>query len=883
MSELANIPSTYNPQETEQKWYEYWEKNGFFHAEVEKDKKPYTIVMPPPNVTGSLHLGHAMDNTLQDILIRYHRMQGYNTLWVPGTDHAGIATQAKVEEHLAKDGLSKYDLGREKFLEKVWEWKDKYHNRISKQLRMLGSSCDWDRERFTMDEGCSKAVREVFVRLYEKGLIYRGNYIINWCPKCQTTISDIEVEHQDTPGQLWHVKYPIKGEEGSYITIATTRPETILGDTAVAVHPDDERYTDLVGKKVILPIVGREIPIIADSYVDPAFGTGAVKITPSHDPNDFEIGLRHSLPDLVVIDKAGNMTEEAGKYQGLDRYECREQIVADLKEQGYLLKIEEHNHAVGHCYRCDTIIEPLVSSQWFVKMKPLVKPAIQAVLDGNIRFVPERFTKIYLGWLENIRDWCISRQLWWGHRIPVWYCQDCGEMICASVDPTSCPSCASTNLEQDPDVLDTWFSSGLWPFSTLGWPEKTPELEHFYPTSVLVTGRDIIFFWVARMIFTSLEFMHEEPFKDVFIHGLILDAQGRKMSKSLGNGVDPIEVIEKYGADTLRFMLVTGNTPGNDLRFQFERLEGTRNFANKIWNASRFVLMNLSDFEPESQKPEYTLADRWILTKYNQVVEQVTNNLDKYEMGEAAKAIYEFIWSQFCDWYIELVKPRLYGKETPKSKYTAQYVLNYVLTNTLKLLHPFMPFITEEIWQHLPEKGKSIMVSKWPQTDSNLVDKDAEESMDLLMEVIRSIRNIRAEMNVPPGKKAEVIIMAKSKEAYAIVNTGQEYVARLANGEPINIYEGIGTKPSNVATAIVGDLEIYLPLEGLIDLEVEIKRLEKELSQTKKELERVTGKLSNEGFLTKAPQEVIAKEQAKQRELLVKEKALLERLKMFRG
>jgi valyl-tRNA synthetase len=883
MSELANIPSTYNPQETEQKWYEYWEKNGFFHAEVEKDKKPYTIVMPPPNVTGSLHLGHAMDNTLQDILIRYHRMQGYNTLWVPGTDHAGIATQAKVEEHLAKDGLSKYDLGREKFLEKVWEWKDKYHNRISKQLRMLGSSCDWDRERFTMDEGCSKAVREVFVRLYEKGLIYRGNYIINWCPKCQTTISDIEVEHQDTPGQLWHVKYPIKGEEGSYITIATTRPETILGDTAVAVHPDDERYTDLVGKKVILPVVGREIPIIADSYVDPAFGTGAVKITPSHDPNDFEIGLRHSLPDLVVIDKAGKMTEEAGKYQGLDRYECREQIVADLKEQGYLLKIEEHNHAVGHCYRCDTIIEPLVSSQWFVKMKPLAKPAIQAVLDGNIRFVPERFTKIYLGWLENIRDWCISRQLWWGHRIPVWYCQDCGEMICASVDPTSCPSCASTNLEQDPDVLDTWFSSGLWPFSTLGWPEKTPELEHFYPTSVLVTGRDIIFFWVARMIFTSLEFMHEEPFKDVFIHGLILDAQGRKMSKSLGNGVDPIEVIEKYGADTLRFMLVTGNTPGNDLRFQFERLEGTRNFANKIWNASRFVLMNLSDFEPESQKPEYTLADRWILTKYNQVVEQVTNNLDKYEMGEAAKAIYEFIWSQFCDWYIELVKPRLYGKETPKSKYTAQYVLNYVLTNTLKLLHPFMPFITEEIWQHLPEKGKSIMVSKWPQTDSNLVDKDAEESMDLLMEVIRSIRNIRAEMNVPPGKKAEVIIMAKSKEAYAIVNTGQEYVARLANGEPINIYEGIGTKPSNVATAIVGDLEIYLPLEGLIDLEVEIKRLEKELSQTKKELERVTGKLSNEGFLTKAPQEVIAKEQAKQRELLVKEKALLERLKMFRG
>jgi len=881
MSDPTNIPSTYSPQEVEQKWYEYWEKNGFFHAEVEKDKKPYTIVMPPPNVTGHLHLGHAMDNTLQDILIRYHRMKGYNTLWVPGTDHAGIATQAKVEEHLAKEGISKYDLGREKFLEKVWEWKHTYHARISKQLRMLGSSCDWDRERFTMDEGCSKAVREVFVRLYEKGLIYRGNYIINWCPKCHTTISDIEVEHKDTPGNLWHVRYPIKGETDAYITIATTRPETILGDTAVAVHPDDERYTHLVGKTVILPIVGREIPIIADSYVDPAFGTGAVKITPSHDPNDFEIGLRHNLPQIVVIDKAAKMTEEAGKYHGLDRYECRKQIVEDLKAQGYLVKVEEHNHAVGHCYRCDTVIEPLVSSQWFVKMKPLAEPAIEAVKRGDIKFVPERFTKIYLGWLENIRDWCISRQLWWGHRIPVWYCQDCGEMICASEDPAVCPKCSSTRLEQDPDVLDTWFSSGLWPFETLGWPDKTPELEHFYPTSVLVTGRDIIFFWVARMIFTALEFMHKEPFKEVFIHGLILDAQGRKMSKSLGNGVDPIEVIEKYGADTLRFMLVTGNTPGNDLRFQFERLEGTRNFANKIWNASRFVLMNLSDFKPSEEEPEYTLADRWILTKYNETVDQVTNFLDKYELGEAARTIYEFIWSQFCDWYIELVKPRLYGKESPKSKYTAQFVLNYVLTNTLKLLHPFMPFITEEIWQHLPEEGKTIMLTKWPESMAELTDKAAEREMDLIMEVIRSIRNIRAEMNVPPGKKAETIIIAKSKEAYAIITKGQEYVARLAQGEPVKIIEGTGFKPSKAAAAIVGDLEVYLPLEGLIDMEVEMKRLEKELNQTRKELARVTAKLSNEGFLAKAPREVIEKEQIKQREMAVKEQALLERLKVF--
>lgn len=881
MSSQVNIPSTYNPKEVEEKWYKFWEDNGFFHAEVERDKKPFTIVMPPPNVTGALHLGHAIDNTLQDILIRWRRMQGYNALWVPGTDHAGIATQARVEEHLAQDGISKYDLGREKFLEKVWEWKHEYHGRISKQLRLLGSSCDWDRERFTMDEGCSRAVREVFVRLFEKGLIYRGNYIINWCPKCQTTISDIEVEHQEQPGHLWHLKYPVKGEE-AYIVVATTRPETMLGDTAVAVHPDDERYTKLVGKTVILPIVGREIPIIADSYVDPSFGSGAVKITPAHDPNDFEMALRHDLPQVVVIDKQGKMTAEAGKYEGMDRYECRKQIVKDLEEAGYLIEIEEHTHAVGHCYRCDTVIEPLVSSQWFVKMKPLAEPAIKAVVEGRIKFVPERFTKIYLGWLENIRDWCISRQLWWGHRIPVWYCQDCGKMICTSTDPEVCPECGSGKLEQDPDVLDTWFSSGLWPFSTLGWPEKTPELEHFYPTSVLVTGRDIIFFWVARMIFTALEFMQEVPFREVFIHGLVLDSQGRKMSKSLGNGVDPIEVIEQYGADTLRFMLVTGNTPGNDLRFHFERLEGTRNFTNKIWNASRFVLMNLADYEPGSFKPEYMLADRWILSKYNQTVREVTQYLERYELGEAARTIYDFIWNQFCDWYIELVKPRLYGKETSISKYTAQHVLHHVLSNTLKLLHPFMPFITEEIWQHLPHEGKTIMLSSWPVEDKSLIFPEAESQMDLLMEAIRAIRNIRAEMNVPPGKKAEVIIAAKSEADYKVMETGQKYLAQLANAEPIKLCARLEQKLAKAATAIVGDLEIYLPLEGLIDLELEIARLEKELAATRKELERLAGKLNNQGFLSKAPQEVIAKEQEKQREMLVKKKALEARLAMFK-
>lgn len=882
MSSEINIPSTYDPHAVEEKWYEFWEEKGYFHAEVNKDQEPFAIVMPPPNVTGALHLGHAIDNTLQDILTRWRRMQGYNVLWMPGTDHAGIATQAKVEEHLAKDGISKYDLGREKFLEKVWEWKEEYHGRITKQLRRLGSSCDWQRERFTMDEGCSHAVREVFVRLYEKGLIYKGKYIINWCPKCQTTISDIEVEHKEVAGHLWHIKYPVKGED-AYIVVATTRPETMLGDTAVAVHPEDERYRHLIGKTVVLPLVGREIPIIADNYVDPNFGTGAVKITPSHDPNDFEMGLRHDLPHVVVIDKEAKMTEEAGKYAGLNRYECRKQLVKDLEEAGFLVKVDEHTHAVGHCYRCDDVIEPLVSNQWFVKMKPLAEPAIQAVLDGRIRFVPERFTKIYLGWLENIRDWCISRQLWWGHRIPVWYCEDCGETICSTTDPDKCPKCGSTQLTQDPDVLDTWFSSALWPFSTMGWPEKTPELEHFYPTSVLVTGRDIIFFWVARMIFMGLEFMKDVPFRDVFIHGLVLDAQGRKMSKSLGNGVDPMEVIEKYGADTLRFMLVTGNTPGNDLKFQVERLEGVRNFANKIWNASRFALMNLTDYEPNKYPLELTLADRWILTKYNKTVQEVTANLEKYELGEAARAIYEFIWSQFCDWYIELAKPRLYGKETPESRYTAQHVLQFVLGNTLKLLHPFMPFITEEIWQHLPHEGETIMLAPWPKVEEDFIFSEAEEQMDLIMETVRAVRNIRAEMNVPPGKTAEVIIMAPEAKDSQVMHVGQKYLSQLAKAEPVKIYEQLESKPTQAATAIVGDMEIYVPLKGLIDFEVEIKRLEKELTQAQKELEKLSAKLSNQGFLTKAPAEVVQKEKDRQRELLVKEKAIQERLAMLKN
>ncbi|GAB6158231.1 valine--tRNA ligase [Desulfotomaculum varum] len=874
-----NIPTVYNPGEVEGKWYRHWESNKYFAASVKKDKTPFCIVMPPPNVTGQLHMGHALDNTLQDILTRWRRMQGYNALWVPGTDHAGIATQAKVEEQLAQEGLSKYDLGREKFLERVWAWKEQYGNRITTQLRRLGASCDWDRERFTMDEGCSRAVLEVFVRLFEQGLIYRDYYITNWCPHCQTTISDIEVEHQDKPGQLYYIKYPAKDNPDEYIVIATTRPETMLGDVAVAVNPEDERYRHLVGKTLLLPIVGRELPVIADDYCDPAFGTGAVKMTPAHDPNDFEIGRRHGLPEVVVIDKHGKMNEQAGQYQGLDRWECRKQIVRDLEKMGYLVKTEDISHAVGHCYRCNTAIEPMLSKQWFVKMRPLAEPAIQAVKEGRITFIPERFTKIYLNWMENIRDWCISRQLWWGHRIPVYYCQDCGEITASLTPVTSCGKCGG-QTEQDPDVLDTWFSSALWPFSTLGWPDKTPELEHFYPTSVLVTGRDIIFFWVARMIFSGLRFMDQEPFKEVFIHGLVLDSLGRKMSKSLGNGVDPLDVIESHGADSLRFMLITGNTPGNDLRFHFERLDGARNFANKLWNASRFVMMNLGDYDPAAQGEPYTLADRWILSRLQGAVSQVTDYLERYELGEAARVLYDFIWSEFCDWYIELAKPRLFGKTTPGDRITAQQVLVQVLRQALELLHPFMPFITEEIWQKLPHRGETIMLAAWPTPDNRLYDETAENEMAVLIEVITAIRRIRGEMNVPPGKKADSLLVAGDSYYRSILERNIAYIQGLANTQA-QVLVALQQKPEQSASAVTRGVEIFVPLKGLIDLEKEMARLNKELKSVQSELARVQGKLSNQGFLAKAPAEVVEKERAKEQELTMKARALQDRLAML--
>lgn len=860
MSDEFKMEKVYDPRQVEGKWYPYWEQKGYFHEEVDESKEPFSIVMPPPNVTGALHLGHAIDNTIQDILTRFKRMQGYNTLWLPGTDHAGIATQAKVEEQLAKEGTNRHELGREKFLERVWDWKEQYGGRITQQLRRLGASCDWSRERFTMDEGCSKAVREVFVDLYDKGLIYRGNYIVNWCPQCHTTISDIEVEHVDREGNLWHLRYPVKDSE-EFLVVATTRPETMLGDTAVAVHPEDERYKHLVGKSIILPLVNREIPIITDEYVDREFGTGAVKITPAHDPNDFEMGLRHKLPGIAVMDKEARMNENAGKYQGMERYAARKEIVKDLDALGALVKVDAHQHAVGECYRCSTVIEPMVSKQWFVKMEPLAKPAMDVVREGILEFVPDRFAKIYLGWLENIRDWCISRQLWWGHRIPVWYCEDCGAEICAKEDPEVCSKCGSKHLQRDPDVLDTWFSSGLWPFSTMGWPEQTPELKQFYPTSVLVTGRDIIFFWVARMIFTGLEFMKEAPFKKVMIHGLVLDAQGRKMSKSLGNGVDPIEVIEQYGADTLRFMLITGNTAGNDLRFQPERLEATRNFANKIWNASRFVLLNLQDYE-EAPRGELLLVDRWILSRYEATVQAVTKALDRFDLGEAGRLLYEFIWNEFCDWYIELAKGRLYDKENSVARKTVQSVLLEVLEGTMRLLHPFMPFITEEIWQNLPVEGESIMIQSYPKV-SDYRNEAVEKEMNLIMDVIKAIRNIRAEMNVQPGKKAEIILVASDLENLRVLEVGKDNIRQLAGGSQVDVVPSLEVKPAQAASAVLDGVEVYLPLRGLLDLDKEIARVEKEIAQALQEQARLEGKLGNPGFTAKAPEQVIAKEREK--------------------
>ena len=881
--EENNIPKVYDPKSFEKKWYGFWEENKLFHAVVDEEKQPYSIVIPPPNVTGQLHMGHALDNTLQDILIRWRRMQGYNTLWMPGCDHAGIATQAKVEGALREEGTNRYELGREKFLERVWQWKEKFGSRIMSQLRSLGSSLDWDRERFTMDEGCSRAVREVFVSLYEKGLIYQGTRITNWCPDCNTAISDIEVEHETEAGHLWHIRYQVKGED-RYVEVATTRPETMFGDTGVAVNPADERYTDLVGKTLILPVVNREIPLFADEYVDSAFGTGAVKVTPAHDPNDYEMGLRHNLEQIKVISNTGKMTEGAGKYEGMDRYECRKALVKELQEIGALVSIEDHEHAVGHCSRCHSTIEPMISTQWFVKMESLAKPAAEAVKNGDIKFVPERFTKIYCNWLDNIRDWCISRQLWWGHRIPAWYCDDCGETIVSRTDVDVCPKCGGRHLRQDEDVLDTWFSSGLWPFETMGWPDETPELKQFYPTSTLVTGYDIIFFWVARMVMMGLEFGKDIPFKTVYIHGLVRDEQGRKMSKSLGNGIDPVEVIDQYGADTLRFMLITGNTPGNDMRFINDRVVATRNFANKLWNASRFMLMNLEGFDKGfvPEEADYTLADKWILSRFAKTAQGVTANLEKFELGEAGRLIYEFIWNEFCDWYIELAKARLYDKENIRPRQTAQYVLGYVLERTLRLLHPFMPFITEEIWQHIPHDGISIMVAEWPGNDeaglAKLVNDGDEAAMTAIMESIKTIRALRLEVNAAPGKKSEVILNFTDEKLREVFAANEGYLTVLAAAEPVTMLAAGAEKPENAMTGVVNGVEIYLPLKGLIDVEKETARLNKELATLDKEISRLEKKLGNQGFLAKAPAEVVAGEQEKLKGYQEKQNAVKERL-----
>ena len=857
-----NISKVYEPQNFEKKNYEFWEKSKFFHADVNADGEPYSIVIPPPNVTGQLHMGHALDETLQDILIRYHRMRGDNTLWMPGCDHAGIATQARVEESLRKEEvISRYDLGREKFLERVWQWKEKFGSRIMYQLRSLGSSCDWDRERFTMDEGCSRAVREVFVSLYEEGLIYRGTRITNWCPHCNTALSDIEVEHETEAGHLWHLRYPFEDGSG-YVEVATTRPETMLGDTGVAVHPDDERYKHLVGKTLILPLVGRKIPLFADEYVDREFGTGAVKVTPAHDPNDFEMGQRHNLEQIKVIENDGTMSEGLGKYSKLDRYECRKQIVTDLETSGVLVSTEDHEHAVGHCSRCNTTVEPLISKQWFVKMDSLAKPAIEAVRDGRIKFVPDRFTKIYENWLENIRDWCISRQLWWGHRIPAWYCDDCGHTTVSREDIKECEHCHSHNIHQDEDVLDTWFSSALWPFETMGWPEQTEELKKFYPTSVLVTGYDIIFFWVARMVMMGLKFGGDVPFRYVFIHGLIRDRYGRKMSKSLGNGIDPVEIIDKFGADTLRFMLITGNTPGNDMRFYEERVESARNFANKIWNASRYLLMNLEGLDKsfEPSKSDYTLADKWILSRFEKTRQGVTENLDKFELGEAGRMIYEFLWSEYCDWYIELTKSRLYGDDV-QSKNTALYVLSTVLEKTLRLLHPFMPFLTEEIWQKLPHEGESIMISSWP--EETTVNGTAEKSMNAIMETIKTIRNLRAEIGVQPKKQSEVILNVTDESLKETIKSNEIYLNKLAAAEPVKFLSANEPKPEHALSGVVEGVEIFLPLAGLIDVEKEVARLNKELDKLKKGIESTEAKLKNERFISKAPENVVQAERDK--------------------
>ena len=844
------LDKQYSPQNVEDRTYKFWCDHKYFHAEVNPDKKPYTIVIPPPNITGQLHMGHALDETLQDILIRWRRMEGYETLWLPGTDHASIATEAKIVEAMRKEGITKEEIGREKFLERAWEWKAQYGGRIVEQLKKLGSSCDWDRERFTLDEGCSKAVREVFCKLYDKGLIYRGERIINWCPHCLTSISDAEVEYEDQAGHFWHLRYPFKDGSG-YLELATTRPETLLGDTAVAVNPNDERYKDMVGKTLILPIVHREIPVIADDYVDIEFGTGVVKNTPAHDPNDFEVGLRHNLEVINVLTPDAKIVDDYPKYAGMDRYEARKAIVEDLQAEGALVEIEDYSHNVGTCYRCGITVEPRVSKQWFVKMEPLAKPAVEVVRNGEVKFVPERFDKTYFHWMENIKDWCISRQLWWGHRIPAYYCDDCGEVMVSAQEVHTCSKCGSNHVHQDPDTLDTWFSSALWPFSTLGYPDDTKELEYFYPTDTLVTGYDIIFFWVARMIFSGVEHMGQVPFHTVLIHGLVRDAQGRKMSKSLGNGIDPLLVIDQYGADALRFTLATGNAPGNDMRFSDEKVKASRNFANKLWNAARFVLMYLgNDYSYPGLPKDLAIEDKWILSKVNTLAKEVTDNLERFELGIAVAKLYDFIWDVFCDWYIEIAKIRL---QSGAGADTAKAVLVYVLTDILKLLHPFMPFITEEIYQAIPHDTESIMISKWPEYDPTLSFADEEAQMEKIMDAIRAIRNRRAEMNIPPSKKSKVYVETAFADVFAV---GSEFIKRLAYASDVEIADAFGDL-GNTVTIVTNDAKIYIPLGDLVDFEAEAKRLQKELAAAEEKLAFINKKLDNPGFVNKAPEKVV--------------------------
>ncbi len=858
------LPKTYDPKDVEARLYKFWNDGGYFHTERDPNKKPFTIVMPPPNVTGQLHMGHAMDAATQDVLIRFKRMQGYAALWVPGVDHAGIATQIKVEEELRKEGLTRYDLGREKFLEKVWDWKNRFGNRIVEQQKKLGASCDWERARFTMDENCSAAVREVFVNLYEQGLIYKGSRIINWCPHCITALSDAEVEYVDKPGNLWHIRYPLADGSGEVI-VATTRPETMLGDSGVCVNPNDERYKDIVGKKVILPLLNKEIPVVADDYAEMDFGTGCVKMTPAHDPNDFEVGLRHNLEVIRVLDDKGVVNEFGGKYQGLDRYEARKQIVADLEAEGYLVKVEPYNHNVGTCYRCHRDVEPIISAQWFVKMKPLAEEALRVVYEGETKFVPERFTKTYTNWMENVRDWCISRQLWWGHQIPAWYCGDCGHTTVSRVDACQCEKCGSRNITRDEDVLDTWFSSALWPFETLGWPDtESEDYKYFYPTDVLATGYDIIFFWVARMIFSGCKQTGKTPFHTVLIHGLVRDDKGRKMSKSLGNGIDPLDMIDRFGSDALRMNMITSNSPGNDMRFYVERCEAMRNFANKLWNASRYVMMNLSI--EKNELPELTeleTADKWILSKLNTLIGDVTENLDKYELGVAVQKVYDFIWDSYCDWYIELTKTRLYGEDEER-KLVAQKVLLYVLDQILRLMHPFMPFITEEIWQAIPHEGSALIVASWPKYREELAFKAEEAGMESIMNAIRAVRNRRAEMNVPPSKKCTLYVVTSKKD---IFESGSEFMTRLAYADEVLVSGEQPEGHESMASCVTHDAALYMPMSQLVDVEKELERISKEREKTAKALAGVRGKLSNEGFLAKAPEAVVAAERSKAEKL----------------